>query len=98
MRVDAGVAGDLGLPGKPDPATFLEAARRLGAAPGASVLVEDAAVGVEAGRRGGFGLVVGVDRSGGDPRGLGRWADVVVPDLDVFRDRIFPAGARVIRP
>ena len=98
VRVDAGVAAELGLPGKPDPATFVEAAHRLAAAPAATVLVEDAAVGVEAGRRGGFGLVVGVDRSGGDPRGLGRWADVVVPDLDVIRDRIFPAGARVIRP
>lgn len=98
VRVDAGVAGDLGLPGKPDPATFLEAARRLGAAPGASVLVEDAAVGVEAGRRGGFGLVVGVDRAGGDPRGLGRWADVVVTDLGGLRARLFGPGARVIRP
>ena len=98
VRVDAQLAAELGLPGKPDPATFVEAARRLGAAPPAAVLVEDAAVGVEAGRRGAFGLVAGVDRAGGDPRHLGRWADVVVPDLDALRRRLFGSGRGDVRP
>ena len=61
-RVDGVVAAELGLPGKPAPDTFLEAARRLGVEPGRAVVVEDAIVGVQAGRAGGFGLVIGVDR------------------------------------
>ena len=80
-RVDGVIAEDLGLPGKPDPAVFMEAARRLGIEPDRAIVVEDALAGVEAGRRGGFGLVVGVDR-GGQAQAL--WdvgADVVVSDL-----------------
>ena len=53
------------LAGKPDPALFLEAARQLGVEPSRSVVFEDAIAGVEAGRRGRFGLVVGVDRNDG---------------------------------
>ncbi|MGK7869242.1 HAD family hydrolase [Falsiroseomonas sp. E2-1-a20] len=63
-RVDGVEAARLGLPGKPAPDTFLEAARRLGAAPARCVVVEDAQAGVEAGQRGGFGLVIGIDRHG----------------------------------
>lgn len=60
-----GVAADrLGLPGKPDPAIFLEAARRLGVVPGRVAVVEDAVSGVMAARSGGFGLVVAIDRNG----------------------------------
>ena len=51
-RVDGDDVDALGLAGKPDPATFVEAARRLGVHPGACVVVEDAIAGVEAGRRG----------------------------------------------
>jgi beta-phosphoglucomutase family hydrolase len=81
VRIDGLDAAELGLPGKPDPATFLEAARRLGAEPGATAVVEDAASGVEAGRRGGFGWVVGVAR-GSEPGALERaGADVVVAEL-----------------
>ncbi|WP_080046801.1 HAD family hydrolase [[Actinomadura] parvosata] len=80
--VDGNDSARLGLPGKPDPALFLEAARRLGVAAEEAAVVEDALPGVEAGRRGGFGLVVGVDRSGSQAAGLRRaGADVVVPDL-----------------
>jgi len=80
-RVDGVDAQELALPGKPDPALFLEAAARLGARPERAVVVEDALAGVEAGRRGGFGLVVGVDRRG-DPDGLRtHGAHVVVRDL-----------------
>jgi trehalose-phosphatase len=59
-RVDGETLAELGLPGKPDPAMFLEAARRLEALPSKCVVFEDAESGVEAGRSGRFGLVVGV--------------------------------------
>jgi beta-phosphoglucomutase family hydrolase len=80
-RVDGVVAEDLGLPGKPAPDTFLEAADRLGTTAARSIVVEDAVVGVEAGRLGGFGFVVGVDREGDPDRLLAHGADVVVDDL-----------------
>lgn len=81
VRVDGVVAARLGLPGKPDPAVLLEAARQLGADPARSVVVEDAEAGVEAGRRGGFGLVIGVDRTGRARALRDHGADVVVRDL-----------------
>jgi len=80
-QVDGVVAAELGLPGKPDPAVYLEAAGRLRTPPERSVVVEDALAGVEAGRRGGFGLVVGVDRAGHGPELLAHGADVIVADL-----------------
>jgi beta-phosphoglucomutase family hydrolase len=80
-QVDGTVAEQLGLPGKPDPAVFVEAARRLGIAPPRAVVVEDAEAGVEAGHRGGFGLVVGVDRAGHAAALREHGADVVVKDL-----------------
>jgi alpha,alpha-trehalase len=79
--VDGAAAARLGLAGKPDPALFLEAARRLGVAPPRAAVVEDALAGVEAGRRGGFGMVVGVDRAGQAAALRERGADVVVDDL-----------------
>jgi alpha,alpha-trehalase len=81
VRVDGVVAQDLELPGKPDPAVLLETTRRLGAVPGRSVVIEDAEAGVEAGRRGGFALVVGVDRTGHAEELRCHGADVVVSDL-----------------
>jgi HAD superfamily hydrolase (TIGR01509 family) len=81
-RVDGLVASKLRLPGKPAPDTFLEAARVLGVSPTRAVVVEDAIAGVQAGRAGGFGLVVGVDREGhGDTLRI-HGADVVVNDLE----------------
>ncbi len=81
-RIDGVVADQLDLPGKPDPAMLLEAARRLGVRPGRTVVVEDSEAGVTAGRAGGFGLVIGVDRSGDAAAGLRECgADVVVGDL-----------------
>ncbi len=79
--VDGSVAGDLGLAGKPDPAMFLEAARQLGVAPERAAVVEDAVSGVQAGRRGGFGLVVGIDRSGHRGALQDAGADLVVTDV-----------------
>ncbi|HET7666214.1 MAG TPA: trehalose-phosphatase, partial [Mycobacterium sp.] len=81
VRVDGVAADALGLPGKPDPAVLLEATRRVGAIPERSVVVEDAEAGVEAGRNGGFALVIGVDRTGHANDLLRHGADVVVSDL-----------------
>jgi beta-phosphoglucomutase family hydrolase len=81
QRVDGLDAEKLGLPGKPDPALFLEAARRLGAEPLRVILFEDALAGVEAGRQGGFGRVVGIDR-GHQPEALRQQgADIVIESL-----------------
>ncbi|BCJ75836.1 beta-phosphoglucomutase [Catellatospora sp. IY07-71] len=80
-RVDGEDAAALRLPGKPDPATYLEAIRRLNVSPDRAVIVEDALAGVEAGRRGGFGLVVGVDRRGHPGLLDAAGADLVVTDL-----------------
>jgi beta-phosphoglucomutase-like phosphatase (HAD superfamily) len=79
--VDGVDADRLSLPGKPDPALFLEAARQLGVPPAKAAVIEDAEAGVVAGRRGGLGRVVGVARQG-DGRALrDLGADLVVGDL-----------------
>ncbi|MHB1850126.1 MAG: HAD-IA family hydrolase [Acidimicrobiales bacterium] len=79
--VDGQVAAAMRLAGKPDAATYLEAARRLGVNPERAAVVEDAVAGVSAGRAGGFRLVVGVDhhRSPETLRSAG--ADLVVTDI-----------------
>ncbi|MEV4064725.1 HAD family hydrolase [Nonomuraea dietziae] len=79
--VDGVDAASLGLPGKPDPALFLRAATLLDVPAARTAIFEDALPGVEAGRRGGFGLVVGVDRTGQEAALRQRGADVVVRDL-----------------
>jgi alpha,alpha-trehalase len=84
VRVDGIVAEALSLPGKPEPAIFLEAARQLGAGPERAVVVEDAIAGVQAGKAGGFALVIGVDRSGQADALRANGADVVVRDLGVI--------------
>lgn len=80
-RVDGDTVLELGLPGKPAPDSFLEGARRLGVEPSRAVVVEDALAGVEAGRAGGFGLVIGVDRGGHAAELAEHGADLVVADL-----------------
>jgi beta-phosphoglucomutase family hydrolase len=80
-RVDGTDISRLKLKGKPAPDAFLEAARRVGTEPSRAVVVEDANVGVEAGRAGGFGCVIGVDRSGQAKPLRDAGADVVVTDL-----------------
>jgi len=79
--VDGHVAEREHLPGKPAPDTFLAGARALGVAPAVAVVFEDALAGVEAGRRGDFGFVVGVDRVGQADALKANGADVVVGDL-----------------
>jgi beta-phosphoglucomutase-like phosphatase (HAD superfamily) len=69
------------LRGKPAPDTFLAGARALGAAPAQAAVFEDALAGVAAGRAGGFGFVVGVDRVGQSAALRERGADLVVRDL-----------------
>jgi beta-phosphoglucomutase family hydrolase len=80
--VDGVVAAREGLAGKPAPDTFLAGARALGAEPAEAVVFEDALAGVEAGRAGDFGFVVGVDRVGHAKELREHGADVVVSDLD----------------
>ncbi len=79
--VDGVVAKREGLPGKPAPDTFLAGARELGAEPAQAVVFEDALAGVEAGRAGRFGWVVGVDRTGQAEELKSHGADIVVRDL-----------------
>lgn len=80
-HVDAGVAARMHLRGKPAPDTYLAAAKMLGVEPAAAAVFEDALAGVEAGRAGGFGLVVGIDRVGRADALLRHGADIVVSDL-----------------
>lgn len=79
--VDGNIADEMGLPGKPDPALFLEAVRRLDVAPPRAAVVEDASAGVEAASRGGFGLVVGIDRVGDRAALEAAGADIVLDDV-----------------
>lgn len=79
-RVDGRDGDELGLPGKPDPAYFLEAADRLDVPASDAAVVEDAESGVEAGRRGGFGIVIGVGSEERD-RLRGAGTDLVIEDL-----------------
>jgi beta-phosphoglucomutase family hydrolase len=80
-RVDGVVAHERGLRGKPHPDTFLAGAELLGVPPEQAAVFEDALAGVEAGRAGGFGHVVGVDRVGQADDLRAHGADVVVEDL-----------------
>ena len=80
--VDGRLAEEGALPGKPAPDTFWHAARSVGLEPGQCAVVEDALAGVTAGRAGGFGVVVGVDRGVGAAALTSAGADVVVTSLD----------------
>jgi beta-phosphoglucomutase family hydrolase len=82
VRVDGLDIARLGLRGKPAPDTFLDAAKRLGVEPGRCAVFEDAIAGVQAGRSGRFGLVIGVDRVGAADALRRSGADVVVTALD----------------
>jgi alpha,alpha-trehalase len=82
VRVDGKVASELNLASKPAPDMFLKAAEQIKVAPERAVVVEDAISGVQAGRDGGFGLVIGVDRKGDAKALMENGADLVVSDLD----------------
>ena len=81
VKVDGLDLDTLKIKGKPDPSIFLEAAKRLTVRPERSVVVEDALSGVEAGRRGGFALVIGVSRTGNDRQLMEHGAHAIVRDL-----------------
>jgi beta-phosphoglucomutase family hydrolase len=80
-RVDGVTVAEEHLKGKPAPDSFLRAAELLDVEPSAAVVFEDALAGVEAGRAGHFGLVVGVDREDQADALRSHGADVVVTDL-----------------
>jgi alpha,alpha-trehalase len=92
-RVTGVEAAALHLPGKPAPDTYLKAAELLDTPPAAAVVFEDAISGVQAGRAGGFGLVVGVDRRGEADLLRAHGADVVSTDLRTFLSSL-PATRR----
>ena len=85
--IDGNVAETRHLSGKPSPDTFLAAAEALGVSPEHAAVFEDALAGVEAGRAGGFGFVVGVNRSNRANALLNHGADVVVSDLEELLER-----------
>lgn len=87
VRIDGIVAQEARLPGKPAPDTFLAAAAALGVAPAHCAVFEDAIAGVEAGRAGAFGWVVGVDRTGHAEELLRHGADIVVNDLSELLEK-----------
>jgi len=81
VRVDGMVADETGLPGKPNPEMFLFAAQQLDVPPKQAAVVEDAIAGIQAAKAGGFGLVVGIARSGEEKALREAGADLVVTDL-----------------
>lgn len=86
LRIDGVAAGERKLKGKPAPDTFLEAARELGADPAKTVVIEDAVSGVQAGRAGGFGLVIGLGPAEHHEALRKNGADLVVEDLSELAD------------
>jgi beta-phosphoglucomutase family hydrolase len=87
VRVDGQIAAERGLRGKPAPDTFLAAAEALKVSAKQAAVFEDALAGVEAGRAGGFALVVGVDRVGQAQQLREHGADIVVQDLAELLDK-----------
>lgn len=83
-KIDGNVIHEQRLAGKPAPDSFLEGAKQLGVDPARGVVVEDAISGVQAGRNGKFGLVIGVARKGNDEELKNNGADIVVKDLSEF--------------
>jgi beta-phosphoglucomutase family hydrolase len=87
VRVDGVTTVEQQLRGKPAPDGFLYAAKLLGLAPENCAVFEDALAGVAAGRAGGFGIVVGVDRVGQAQALSDNGADIVVTDLSELLSR-----------
>jgi beta-phosphoglucomutase family hydrolase len=88
LRVDGVTIREEHLAGKPAPDTFLAAAKRLGVEPLAAAVFEDAIAGVQAGRAGGFGAVIGVNRTGQAEALRANGASVVVGDLAELLDEV----------
>jgi HAD superfamily hydrolase (TIGR01509 family) len=81
VQVDGNVIHAEHLAGKPAPDSYLMAARLLGVGPTRAIVIEDALSGVEAGRNGNFGLVIGVARKGNAEELRHHGAHLVVTDL-----------------
>jgi len=81
-RVDGQLAEELKLKGKPNPAVFTEAVKRLNSSPHKAIVFEDAEAGVEAARNGGFQFVVGIRRSGPKAAMLSHGAHWVIRGFD----------------
>ncbi len=81
-RVDGVVSAELGLNGKPAPDIFVTAAKNLGVTPDKAIVVEDATSGVQAGRNGNFGLVLGLAREDNVQALKANGADIVVRDME----------------
>lgn len=86
-RIDGVVIAERGLKGKPAPDSFLAGAEALGVEPARAAVFEDALSGVQAGRGGDFGYIIGVDRVGQAAALRSHGADVVVADLAELLDR-----------
>lgn len=95
--VDGLVAAERSIPGKPNPDTFWFAAQQLGVEPARCVVIEDARSGVEAGRSGGFALVLGVDRGDQAEALRQAGADIVVADLSETLDDPDPIDTTNLR-
>jgi HAD superfamily hydrolase (TIGR01509 family) len=90
--VDGRDSERLGLRGKPEPDIFLLSLKKLreDAGPRNAMVVEDAIAGVQAGRRGGFGLVLGVDRDDHSAALQENGADMVIRDFrEISAERVF---------
>lgn len=82
VRVDGVVSAELGLKGKPATDLFVKAAELLGVPPSEAIVVEDAVSGVQAGRAGGFALVLGLAREDNEEELAREGAHFVVKDLE----------------
>jgi beta-phosphoglucomutase family hydrolase len=91
-RIDGQVVKQRHLAGKPAPDSYLEGAKALGVEAGDAVVIEDALAGVEAGRAGHFGLVIGVNRHDYADQLLAHGADIVVADLAELLDKDVTTG------
>jgi beta-phosphoglucomutase family hydrolase len=91
VTVDGADAQRMHLPGKPDPAIFLEAARQLRVTAAAAVVLEDAEAGVTAAANGGFGWVVGMSRHDADEALSAAGAHLIVTDLSDLDTRLADA-------
>lgn len=84
VRIDGVISRERNLKGKPDPDIFLEAARELNVRPEESIVIEDALAGVEAGSKGNFKIVIGINNNNQRGQMLKKGADVVVQNLEEY--------------
>lgn len=80
-RVDGVISAELGLKGKPEPDIFMTACDNLNVPYAQAAIVEDAVSGVQAGKKGGFGLVLGIARDGNAKELLANGADIAIHDI-----------------